>query len=122
MTNLLDGVNNTCDDMHVWLAPFTKGTVFNSHIVTLSAPFLCEQGSFFPSINNMAIKGKKHIIYVKLPRPCALSCIRIWNYNKSRIHASRGAKDVEIMLDDALIFRGTCWNACNFFLRLFLIA
>jgi hypothetical protein len=25
--NLLDGVNWTCDDMHVWLAPFTPGMV-----------------------------------------------------------------------------------------------
>jgi len=25
--------------------------------------------------------------------------IRIWNYNKSRIHSFRGAKDIEIQLD-----------------------
>ena len=32
--------------------------------------------------------------------------IRIWNYNKSRIHSSRGARYVEISLDDRTIFKG----------------
>ena len=32
--------------------------------------------------------------------------IRIWNYNKSRIHSYRGAKTVTIELDDKRIFRG----------------
>jgi len=26
--------------------------------------------------------------------------IRIWNYNKSRIYAGRGVKDIKIVLDD----------------------
>jgi hypothetical protein len=30
--NLIDGVQCTCDDMHAWLAPFTKGS---SHIVAM---------------------------------------------------------------------------------------
>lgn len=32
--------------------------------------------------------------------------IRIWNYNKSRIHSYRGARKIAIDLDDKLIFRG----------------
>jgi len=32
--------------------------------------------------------------------------IRVWNYNKSRIHSYRGVRYVEIMLDDVLIFKG----------------
>ena len=32
--------------------------------------------------------------------------IRIWNYNKSRIHSYRGAKKVQIELDGQPIFRG----------------
>lgn len=29
---LLDGVYRTCDDLHVWLAPFTKGCEHNINI------------------------------------------------------------------------------------------
>jgi hypothetical protein len=33
VTNLLDGVNRTHDDMHLWLAPFTKGASHFIHLV-----------------------------------------------------------------------------------------
>ena len=36
----------------------------------------------------------------------SVSLIRIWNYNKSRIHSFRGAKDIEILLDKSLVFKG----------------
>ena len=32
--------------------------------------------------------------------------IRIWNYNKSRIHSFRGAKNVSMFLDNKEIFCG----------------
>ncbi|EDO47948.1 predicted protein, partial [Nematostella vectensis] len=35
-----------------------------------------------------------------------IAMIRIWNYNKSRIHSYRGARDVEFSLDGSLIFQG----------------
>ncbi|CAG9311860.1 unnamed protein product [Blepharisma stoltei] len=72
---LLDGTNWTCDDLHVWLAPFTQGQ-FN-------------------------------LIYINLLSPVALSMIRIWNYNKSRIHSYRGVKNLEISFDNKnIIFSG----------------
>ncbi|XP_073398870.1 katanin-interacting protein isoform X4 [Dendrobates tinctorius] len=74
VTNLIDGVNKTQDDMHVWLAPFTP--------------------------------GKTHLIYSDFASPCNVAMIRIWNYNKSRIHSFRGVKDIEILLDHGVIFRG----------------
>ncbi|CAJ0917156.1 unnamed protein product [Ranitomeya imitator] len=60
VTNLIDGVNKTQDDMHVWLAPFTP--------------------------------GKTHLIYSDFASPCNVAMIRIWNYNKSRIHSFRAAE------------------------------
>nr|XP_020667632.1 protein KIAA0556 homolog isoform X1 [Pogona vitticeps]XP_020667633.1 protein KIAA0556 homolog isoform X1 [Pogona vitticeps]XP_020667634.1 protein KIAA0556 homolog isoform X1 [Pogona vitticeps] len=72
--NLLDGVNRTQDDMHLWLAPFTP--------------------------------GKPHCIFLDFAEPCEVAMIRIWNYNKSRIHSFRGVKDVTILLDERCIFRG----------------
>ena len=35
------------------------------------------------------------------------------NYNKSRIHSSRGAKDIDITLDDVTIFIGEIARACG---------
>ena len=32
--------------------------------------------------------------------------IRIWNYNKSRIHSFRGVKDIKITFDNRMIFIG----------------
>uniref|UniRef100_G1RLK3 Katanin interacting protein n=1 Tax=Nomascus leucogenys TaxID=61853 RepID=G1RLK3_NOMLE len=74
VTNLIDGVNRTQDDMHVWLAPFTR--------------------------------GKSHSITIDFMHPCHVALIRIWNYNKSRIHSFRGVKDITMLLDTQCIFEG----------------
>lgn len=74
VSNLIDGVNRTQDDMHVWLAPFTP--------------------------------GKSHSITVDFMQPCQVALIRVWNYNKSRIHSFRGVRDVEMLLDGQCIFKG----------------
>ncbi|NXD15006.1 K0556 protein, partial [Nothocercus nigrocapillus] len=74
ITNLIDGVNRTQDDMHLWLAPFTP--------------------------------GKRHFIFIDFVNPCQVAMIRIWNYNKSRIHSFRGVKDIVMGLDEQCIFKG----------------
>ncbi|KAK2870458.1 hypothetical protein Q8A67_024850 [Cirrhinus molitorella] len=74
ITNLIDGVHRTQDDMHLWLAPFTP--------------------------------GRKHVVSMDLGVRCCLAMIRVWNYNKSRIHSFRGAREMEMVLDGRCIFRG----------------
>ncbi|XP_057178046.1 katanin-interacting protein isoform X2 [Triplophysa rosa] len=74
ITNLIDGVHRTQDDMHLWLAPFTPGC--------------------------------KHVISMDLGVKCSLAMIRVWNYNKSRIHSFRGAREIEILLEGRFIFKG----------------
>ncbi|XP_058536514.1 katanin-interacting protein [Ochotona princeps] len=74
VANLIDGVNRTQDDMHVWLAPFTP--------------------------------GQSHSISIDFAHPCQVALIRIWNYNKSRIHSFRGVRDITMLLDTQLIFEG----------------
>ncbi|XP_021023395.1 protein KIAA0556 homolog isoform X1 [Mus caroli] len=74
VSNLIDGVNRTQDDMHVWLAPFTPGMT--------------------------------HTISIEFTQPCQVALIRIWNYNKSRIHSFRGVKDITMLLDTQCIFEG----------------
>ena len=71
---LLDGNNHTCDDMHVWLAPF---------------------------------EGSRDVkVDMDLKSTFTLSMMRIWNYNKSRIHSYRGARWVQIFFDGTKIFDG----------------
>lgn len=74
VTNLIDGINRTQDDMHLWLAPFTPGC--------------------------------SHTIFMDFGVPHKVAMIRVWNYNKSRIHSFRGVKEVEMLLDGRCIFRG----------------
>lgn len=50
--------------------------------------------------------GEDHQISINLGKFTGVSMIRIWNYNKSRIHSYRGAKKVQIELDGQPIFRG----------------
>lgn len=71
---VVDGVYCTCDDLHMWLAPFTK--------------------------------SEENKIYIDFGTDISLSMIRIWNYNKSRIHSFRGAREIRIMLDENTIFKG----------------
>ena len=50
----------TCDDAHVWLAPYTPGA--------------------------------KHTVTITFDSTVTLGMLRVWNYNKSRIHSLRGAR------------------------------
>ena len=81
VTNLIDGVNRTRDDTHMWLAPFTS--------------------------------GRPHLVRLAFAQPYRLALLRIWNYNKSRIHSFRGACDIEIQLDGKFIFKGEVVRACG---------
>lgn len=50
--------------------------------------------------------GRRHVIELELGRTHRLAMVRVWNYNKSRIHSFRGAREVEMSLDGRCIFRG----------------
>ncbi|KAI4500297.1 hypothetical protein M0802_004714 [Mischocyttarus mexicanus] len=51
-------------------------------------------------------EGNHHYINMIFQDIVTIAMIRIWNYNKSRIHSYRGVKDITITLDDTLIFYG----------------
>ena len=51
--------------------------------------------------------GEKHFILIDFLKSISLSMIRIWNFNKSRIHSYRGVKGIEIFFDEKIfIFKG----------------
>ena len=76
---LINGVNETYDDRNMWISPFITG---NS-----------DDGKFAVKTNTLILSFDK---------PIMLSCINFWNYSKT---SSRGAKEIEIYLDDSIIYR-----------------
>ena len=50
--------------------------------------------------------GEDHLITLSFPQLTTVSMIRIWNYNKSRIHSYRGVRLLSCSLDERLVFRG----------------
>ncbi|CAM9319227.1 unnamed protein product [Lampetra fluviatilis] len=50
--------------------------------------------------------GAAHLVHLAFAEPCHVAMIRVWNYNKSRIHACRGARHLDISLDGVLVFSG----------------
>jgi len=50
--------------------------------------------------------GNDHLVELQFDDEINIAMIRIWNYNKSRIHSTRGARFVELALDGKLIFIG----------------
>jgi hypothetical protein len=51
-------------------------------------------------------EGEDHTVSIDLGMKSQLSMIRIWNYNKSRIHSYRGARLLTCSLDKKVIFKG----------------
>ncbi|XP_047667249.1 katanin-interacting protein isoform X3 [Tachysurus fulvidraco] len=52
------------------------------------------------------VAGKQCEITLDLGEVQRLAMIRVWNYNKSRIHSFRGVREVDMLLDGQMIFRG----------------
>lgn len=50
--------------------------------------------------------GQEVTITVKLDSETTLSMLRLWNYNKSRIHSYRGVRQVIVELDGRPVFEG----------------
>lgn len=50
--------------------------------------------------------GKVHSVRIDLGRQVSLGMLRVWNYNKSRIHSQRGVRSMEAWLGDCCIFQG----------------
>lgn len=85
--NLINGINFTRNDLHVWLAPQGCMTQDNR------------------SQNN----GNKDLIAsvtIIFNKKIKISMIRIFNYNKSRTHCGRGVRTCVLRFDDAVIFQG----------------
>ncbi|XP_077594912.1 katanin-interacting protein isoform X4 [Stigmatopora nigra] len=50
--------------------------------------------------------GRRHTVFLDFGHAYQIAMIRVWNYNKSRIHSFRGVREVEMLLEGRCIFRG----------------
>ena len=50
--------------------------------------------------------GSQLCLAIKLNEAVSIGMVRLWNYNKSRIHSFCGVRDVEMVLDGIRIFKG----------------
>lgn len=75
LDKLVDGVNVTTDDVHMWLIPF------------LSA------GS-----GGIASSRGDHVLRIRLPAPTWIAGLTVYNYNKSAEDSFRGVKHVSVGL------------------------
>ena len=91
VSNLLDGVNITRNDLHVWLAPQINA--------------MCSEGND-PLQTTDSKFGLVATITVRFNKSTQLSFMRIFNYNKSRAHNQRGVKQCKILLDENTIYEG----------------
>lgn len=69
--NIVDGNNYTCDDRHMWLAPF---------------------------VGPIEEERKPNTVRLEMSQLHTISMVRIWNYNKSRAHSTRGVRHIRISL------------------------
>lgn len=126
--NLLDGVNQTRDDLHMWLAPFSPGRPHTVSLTFTSPTTLalvriwvsartCDPNVSVISlvwieVDFVALQYER--LYQLFEELMMLYDASEWlvvlcshqNYNKSRIHSYRGARLVEMYLDAEIIFRG----------------
>ena len=96
--NLFDGINYTCDDLHMWLGMLGRWRRIGQGTKFLMCVFVLDAAPYNA--------GEDHYVMVDFHTPTTLSMIRIWNYNKSRTHAYRGVRVVRLSLDDRVIFEG----------------
>lgn len=49
------------------------------------------------------VDGNNHYLYIEFVKEVVISCIKIWNYNKSKDDALRGVKLITILADNVMI-------------------
>jgi Domain of unknown function (DUF4457) len=97
VSNIVNGTNFTRNDLHVWLAPL--GNLENNNNENIGNS---------NNSNNSNVNEKKLITSISIffKKSITISLIRVFNYNKSRTHCTRGVRDCVFKLDDVTIFEG----------------
>ena len=56
-------------------------------------------------------KGTANRVRIDFGKTISLSLLRLWNYNRNRVHSARGAREIAVWLDGVLIFFGVIGQA-----------
>jgi hypothetical protein len=96
LDKLSDGVCVTCDDNHMWLAPFIP-PMFDDELVELGFP----ASPLHPLAASSAIPRKpiRQWLEVDLGRVHSIAALRVYNYNKNSDDIVRGIKAMDIFVD-----------------------
>ena len=99
VSNIVNGTNFTRNDLHVWLAPL--GHLENNNENN-------DNNGNSNNCNNNNTSEKKLITSISIffKKSITISLIRVFNYNKSRTHCTRGVRDCVFKLDDVTIYEG----------------
>jgi hypothetical protein len=102
LDKLIDGVNNTVDDMHMWMIPSRRGW-WSSSSSSSSSSSTTKQASPPPP--------PRLSIDVHIDGGIPLAGLRVWNFNKGEEGTWRGVKHVECVLDGHSLGRATLKKA-----------
>ena len=98
VTNLINGKNYSRDDLCSWLTHTSTGSALDEDDW---------QEHVSPAVWNVCCGdsgGMEHdfplaVVTIKLQKPTVLGAIALWNYNRSRAHACRGAAQLTLLSD-----------------------
>ena len=106
-SKLIDGINDTDDGRHMWLAPVFPGLVrlMNQKLNQQNIPryfYIRDFNSFFQT----------NLLYVVFDEPITISMIKLWNYRKTPI---RGVRQFSVNINNVCCnhFNLTLQNNCQ---------